>query len=283
MPGWRAHMSVTKSPRWTFPPLITEAYTPTFTALWWAAVRRIPESFGRSPCGSVVITHREQCSVISRRTSSPSATVLADPAVLDEPQLRSGRDDDVRPETPNLETAVRIQRAQPVNRRRGEQVHDGDVEECPGRQAEVKHGIPVVQAGDVRPVLLGCRIGGLPVALCFAEGHLAAECPGEDLRQIILLARHDGPIGKRDADRGDLRSELGRLDVGGPEVEEVAPFPGILRPPDLAGRAIHDSEVPIAEKTSFGDLGGVQLLAHHRFHRIAPQPDNRRSLILGGR
>ena len=39
-------------------PLSTEAYTPTFTALCWAAVRRMPESLGRSPCGSVIITQR---------------------------------------------------------------------------------------------------------------------------------------------------------------------------------------------------------------------------------
>jgi hypothetical protein len=41
--------------------------------LCWAAVRRIPESFGRSPCGSVVMTQRPIAMVTRRRTCSPIA------------------------------------------------------------------------------------------------------------------------------------------------------------------------------------------------------------------
>jgi hypothetical protein len=41
--------TLTASPRWISPPRSTEAYTPTLTWLCWAAVRRMPESLGRSP------------------------------------------------------------------------------------------------------------------------------------------------------------------------------------------------------------------------------------------
>src|SRR5438067_2802223 len=46
---------------------------------------------------------------------------LAHPLVLDEAALVA-RDDDVRPETPNLETACRVELAQVVERGRGEDV-----------------------------------------------------------------------------------------------------------------------------------------------------------------
>jgi len=54
----------------------TSPYTPTWTSLWRAAVRRIPLSFGRSPCGSVVMTQRGQWSVIASTTSSPIRSSL---------------------------------------------------------------------------------------------------------------------------------------------------------------------------------------------------------------
>jgi hypothetical protein len=71
----QVQVRVTASPRRMVPPLSTDAYTPTFTALCWAAVRRIPESLGRSSCGRVIITHRGQGSVMARRTVSPIARV----------------------------------------------------------------------------------------------------------------------------------------------------------------------------------------------------------------
>src|SRR5207244_1495982 len=55
------------------------------------------------------------------------------------------------------------------------------------------------------------------------------------------------------------------------EVEEIPPLPGILRASDLSCHGVHNSEVAIAEEATIGDFGGVQLLAHHRLHRIAPQ------------
>src|SRR5213592_1246948 len=130
-----AQVSVTGSPRRMVPPLTTEAYTPTFTALCWAAVRRIPGSLGRSPCGSVTITQRGQGSVM-------------------------------------------------VDRRGGQQVHNGDVEERPGRHLKVGHGVPVVEPGHVRPVLLGRDAGGPASGTRFLQGHLPPERAREDLLQV---------------------------------------------------------------------------------------------------
>ena len=103
------------------------------------------------------------------------------------------------------------------------------------------------------------------------ERDLAAESPGEDLRQVRLIARHDSPVGQRHADGGQLRGRLRRLDVGGPELEEVTPPPWVLGARDLPGLCIHNRELPIADDTALGDLRGVQLLAHHRFHRVTPK------------
>ena len=51
---------------------------------------------------------------------------------------------------------------------------------------------------------------------------------------------------------------------------------------DLPGRGVHHGELPIPDEAAVGDLGGIQFLAHHRLHRVAPQPDNRTSLDLRG-
>src|SRR6266496_1244509 len=102
----------------------------------------------------------------------------------------------------------------------------------------------------------------------------------EDLLQISLAAGDDGSIGKRDPNRGNPRSRLRRLGVGGPEAEEVAPLPRVLRPPDLPRGPIHDGELPVPEQAPAGNVGAVQLLSHHRLHRIAPQRYHRTSLDL---
>lgn len=43
-------------------------------------------------------------------------------------------------------------------------------------------------------------------------------------------------------------------------------------PRDLAGLAIDEGVRPVAQQSAVGQLAGVELLPHHRFHRIAPQP-----------
>ena len=110
--------------------------------------------------------------------------------------------------------------------------------------------------------------------------NVAAERAREDLLQIRLPAGHHGPIGQCDPDRGNPRSRPGGLGIGGPEVEKVAPFPRIFRAADLPGSPVHDRELPVPEQAPAGHLAGVQLLAHHGFHRVAPQRRNRTSLDL---
>src|SRR5947208_3460945 len=74
--NWLAiYFSLNESPVRILPPSRTEAYTPTFTWLCCAAVRRIPESLGKLPCASVVITQRAQLRSILSRTPSPIVTI----------------------------------------------------------------------------------------------------------------------------------------------------------------------------------------------------------------
>ncbi len=171
----------------------------------------------------------------------------ADPVVLDETLLiGSGRYDDVRPEAPDLEASPRIQRAEAIDGRSGQQVHDGDIEERPRRQLEVGHRILEVKAFHIRPVLLGRRARRLAPLPRFRERDLAAEGSGQDLRQVGLVAGHRSPIGKRQADGGQFQSRLRRLDVGGAEVEEGPPLPRILSARDLSGRRVHNRELAVA-------------------------------------
>jgi hypothetical protein len=55
------------------------------------------------------------------------------------------------------------------------------------------------------------------------------------------------------------------------------PTPRILSSPDLAGGSVHNGELPVPEQPTVGHLGGVQLLSHHRLHRIPPKRHNRTS------
>src|SRR5207244_8574450 len=81
-----AGSTVTVSPREIRPPVVTVTATPTagsslpttgISTRWWSAtVRRIAGSFGRSPCGSVVMTQRTIVSITSRRTTFPTARGL---------------------------------------------------------------------------------------------------------------------------------------------------------------------------------------------------------------
>ena len=142
-----AQPRVTVSPRWTLPVRRTSPYTPTWTSLWRAAVRRIPLSFGRSLCGSVVRRRRR-----SEVLSPPSWS----------PRTRRHRCRDARrfgPEAPDLEAALRVELSQPVERRRGEHMDGGEVEEHAGWHRLVRHGRPVGELGDVGPVLLEARLG----------------------------------------------------------------------------------------------------------------------------
>src|SRR5215213_11945101 len=66
----------TKSPRRTIPPCSTDAYTPAWTWLYFATVRKMPKSLGRSPCGRVIITHLVQGAMTLNTISSPTVSFL---------------------------------------------------------------------------------------------------------------------------------------------------------------------------------------------------------------
>ena len=197
---------------------------------------------------------------------------VPDPAVLSEALVvRAGRHDDVGAEAPRLEAPLRVPAPEAIDRRCGQQVHHGGVEERPGRHVKIGHGVPVVQASHVRPVLLGRGARGPLTGLGFLQGHVPIERPRESPLQITVPGGHYGPVRKGNPDRGHRRRGLWRLGVGGPEVEEVSPLPGVLGPSDLPRGAVHDGELPVPQQAPTGNLGGVQLLAHHGLDRIAPQ------------
>ena len=86
----------------------------------------------------------------------PDGERLADPGILDEGSLAGrGRDHDVGPKSLHLETPLRIQLAKAVERRRGQQMNHGTVEEGSLRQREVRDRVSVVEAFHVGPILFG--------------------------------------------------------------------------------------------------------------------------------
>ena len=105
-----AQPRVTVSPRWTRPVRRTSPYTPTWTSLWRAAVRRIPLSLGRSPCGSVVydaaraVVGDLEHDVVADPKFSPHPFALHELGVI-----VLGTHDDVGSEAPDLEAALRVE------------------------------------------------------------------------------------------------------------------------------------------------------------------------------
>jgi hypothetical protein len=91
----------------------------------------------------------------------------ADPGILDEPRgTVGGGHHNVRSKPPDLKPSLRVHLAKPVEGSGGQQVHDRAVNERSLGQLEVGHGVAVVEAVQVRPVLLspGCpwvRVRGL--------------------------------------------------------------------------------------------------------------------------
>src|SRR6266576_2979213 len=80
---------------------------------------------------------------------------------------------DVGAKPPNLETPVWIQRAQAIECGCGQQMHHGTIEKRTLGQTEVSDGIPVIEAFDVWPVLLGSS--GSLLGQCGYEFHLTLE------------------------------------------------------------------------------------------------------------
>jgi Antitoxin MazE-like len=65
---------------------------------------------------------------------------------------RRGRDRDVGPKPPHLETPVRIELAKAVERRHGQRMNRGTVGECSLRQREVGDRVSVLRAQGLRPI-----------------------------------------------------------------------------------------------------------------------------------
>src|SRR2546427_8682569 len=126
-----------------------------------------------------------------------------------------GLRDDIRPESPDLETPRWIQLAEPVDSGRGQQMDDGTVEECALRQIEVGDRVPVIEAVHIRPVLLGFGRPGIGkrgltyltmAALGCIERHLTVQRPREDLVEVALLAGDYRAIRQGDVDWRQLRA-----------------------------------------------------------------------------
>src|SRR5437667_12164598 len=100
----------------------------------------------------------------------------------------------------------------------------GNVEECPFGEREIGDRVPVVEALDVRPVLLAIdrpASGG-------AKRHLAVERLREGLVEITLLTGEGRAIGEGDSDGREFGGRAHRLDEGGVEIEETRPFSRVL-------------------------------------------------------
>ncbi len=142
------------------------------------------------------------------------------------------------------------------NGRCGQQVDDGNVEKRPGRHLKVGHLISVLKTRHVGPILLRDARSHL-LGSRVHEPYIPAECARKNLLQISSIVAHHFPVRERDPNRGNPSSEFRRLGVGRPKVKEVAPVPRILGPADLPGGRVDDSELPIAEQPTVGNLGGL--------------------------
>jgi hypothetical protein len=90
-----------------------------------------------------------------RRTASPNREDVPDPSILHEILLVvCGFHHDVWSKPSDLEAPLWIQHPQPIERGRGQQMHEGTVKKGTLGQTEVGDGIPVLEAFDIWPVLL---------------------------------------------------------------------------------------------------------------------------------
>jgi hypothetical protein len=87
-------------------------------------VRRISGSLGRSPCGRVIMTHRGSGMTIA----SAESKLTAHPGILDEAG-GWGFHDDVHPEAPRVEPALRASEAQLGKGRRSDDRQRAEVDE----------------------------------------------------------------------------------------------------------------------------------------------------------
>src|SRR6266566_714333 len=163
---------------------------------------------------------------------------LSDPSILHEILLGvRSLHNDVWAKAPDFETPLRIQCPQPIERGRGQQMHERTVEESTLRQIEVGDGVPMIEARDIRPVLLSC--GRLHIGQC-RQFHFTLEPLREYLVEVALLAVNDGAIRKGDADRRPLRTSSWNVSERGTAIEQARPFPWVLGACNLPVGAVHE-------------------------------------------
>src|SRR6266852_7893985 len=174
----------------------------------------MPLSFGRSPWDSVVITQRGQGPVMLNRTA-PIASICPiqafstksfSPFAVSTTMFGRNRRTSKRPcgYSP-----------QPIERGRGQQLHKRTVEKSTPRQTAVGDGVPVIEALDIRPVLLSC---GRPIGQC-GQFHLTLEHLREYLVEVGLLAIDDVAIREGDADRRRLHTGSWNVTQRGATIE----------------------------------------------------------------
>ena len=73
-----------------------------------------------------------------------------------------------------------------------------------------------------------CR-ASVALAGCLGERYLPAEGFGQDLGQVGLVAGDRRPVGQGQPEGRYLRSGVWGFEIGGAEIEEVAPLARVLR------------------------------------------------------
>src|SRR5689334_7337707 len=104
-------------------------------------------------------------------------------------------------------------------------MHESTVEKGALRQAEIGGRVPVIQALDVRPVLLSC---GRLYFWQSGQFHFALEHLREYVVDVGLLTIDVGAVREGDADRRSLRADPWNFSQPGTAVEQLRPLPRVL-------------------------------------------------------
>src|SRR5712692_9344970 len=140
-------------------------------------------------------------------------------------------------------------------------MHEGTVEKGTLRQTEVGHGVSVLEAFDIRPVLLSrgrpqsgqCGFNYLLMTVrdCI-KCHLTLEHLREDLVEVGLLTLDNGAIRQSDAHRLHLHTGSWGVSKRGAEVEQLRPFSRVLGACNLSVRAIDERVGAISQEPALG-------------------------------
>ena len=148
------------------------------------------------------------------------------------------------------------------HRQVGQRLVLGSTEDAPKLLEEV------VRVRSAPAIVLG--VGGRPERV---KRDLVVERGAEPGVDVVVGRIDGGSIGQSDPDgrRSAHRDGLGQ--VRGRQAHQLA---DLLRAADPAPHLVANRPPPVADQPAGTDLGHVQLLAHHRLGRIAPQLGHRR-------